>query len=134
MSPEDLLHQLPVAVAFVANDEHYTLKFANAEGAGLLGYDLDDFLNNKRYAAFSLIHPDDLAVSDRQTELITQSGRKVMSRYRLVASDGSLVPILDISRPAVDGDGQPQGLISVIVDLRSAPELQGPSRVFEQAP
>lgn len=133
MSPEELMHRLPVAVVCVANDQHYTLKFANAEGAAMLGYDPADFIDNKRYAAFSLIHPDDLAVSDRQTDLIAHTGAKVMSRYRLVAADGSLVPILDISRPALAADGAVYGLLSVIVDLRGAPELQGPSKVFEPA-
>ena len=133
MSPEELMHRLPVAVVCVANDAHYTLKFANAEGAAMLGYDPGDFLDNKRYAAFSLIHPDDLAVSDRQTELIANSGAKVMARYRLIAADGSLVPVLDVSRPALDADGAVYGLLTVIVDLRGAPELQGPSKVFEPA-
>lgn len=133
MSPEELMHRLPVAVVCVANDAHYTLKFANAEGAAMLGYDPADFLDNKRYAAFSLIHPDDLAVSDRQTELIANSGAKVMARYRLIAADGSLVPVLDVSRPARDADGTVYGLLTVILDLRGAPELQGPSKVFEPA-
>jgi len=121
---------LPVITLFVANDEHYTLKFTNAEAARLLGYSADDFKDNKRYSAASVIHPDDQLVSDEQTELIMTTGQTVMSRYRVIAADGSEIPVLDISR-IYDEPGRQQGLISALVDLRLAPPLQGKACVFK---
>lgn len=126
---QGFIDSMPVVTLFVSNDEHYTLKFANQEGARLLGYSVDDFRDNRKYVAASLIHPDDIAVSDEQTERVVVTGRTAISRYRLIAADGSLVPVLDISRAWME-NGQARGLITVIVDLRSAPELQGRACLF----
>lgn len=128
--PKDFLDQLPVLTLFVANDEHYTLKFANAEAVRLLGYHLDDFKDNRRFTAASVIHPEDQTVSDEQTDIIMHTGRTCMSRYRVVAADGTVIPVLDISR-VYDVPGQPLGLMTVLVDLRLAPQLQGKSCVFK---
>ncbi len=130
MLPQDFLDHLPVLTLFVANDEHYTLKFANAEAVRLLGYSLDDFKDNRRFTAASVIHPDDQAISDEQTDRIMHTGRACMSRYRVVAADGTAIQVLDISR-VYDVPGQAQGLMTVLVDLRLAPELQGKSCVFK---
>ncbi|MBX3475636.1 MAG: PAS domain-containing protein [Planctomycetes bacterium] len=122
---------MPVITLFVANDAHYTLKFANAEGVRLLGYSPQDFVDNRRYTAASLIHPDDLPVSDAQTDRIMHTGQTVAARYRVIGADGTLIPVLDISR-LYDEPGQDLGLITVIVDLRLAPPLQGKSCVFDK--
>ncbi|MBE7491811.1 MAG: PAS domain-containing protein [Planctomycetes bacterium] len=123
---------LPVITLFVANDEHYTLKFASLEGARLLGYSPEDFKDNRRFTAASVIHPDDQAISDEQTERIMATGRAVAARYRVVAADGTPIPVLDISR-LYDEPGREPGLITVLVDLRLAPPLQGQSCVFGPA-
>ncbi|MBX3459087.1 MAG: PAS domain-containing protein [Planctomycetes bacterium] len=122
---------LPAITIFVSNDEHYTVKFANAEAGKMLGYTTEDFINNRRYSAYSVVHPDDLDVVDRQAELVATTGGARIARYRLVAVDGGFVPVLDVSRPWID-HGSALGFITVILDLRLAPELTGPSKVFEQ--
>lgn len=126
------LHHLPVITLFVANDAHYTLKFANYEGARLLGYSPEDFKDNRKFTAASVIHPDDQTVSDEQTDLIMHTGYAVCARYRVVAMDGTPIPVLDISR-LYDEPGEQPGLMTVLVDLRLAPPLQGKSMVFKQA-
>lgn len=127
---DELIHGLPVAVIVVDRDDDYTLRFANAETARLIGYDIEDFLNSKKYAAATAVHPDDLALLERADELQSQSKKTLMIRYRLVAADGSIVPVLDISRPLMDGGGKITSFMTVLVDLREAPELQGPSRIL----
>lgn len=134
-SPEFLqafLHHLPVITLFVANDAHYTLKFASYEAARLLGYSPQDFLDNRKFTAASVIHPDDQPISDEQTDLIMHTGRAVCARYRVVAMDGTPIPVLDISR-LYDEPGREPGLMTVLVDLRLAPPLQGKSCVFRPA-
>lgn len=121
---------LPAITIFVSNDEHYTIKFANAEAGRLLGYATEDFINNRRYSAFSVVHPEDLDVVDRQAEAVATTGKARVARYRLVAVDGSFVPVLDVSRPWIE-NGNALGFITVMLDLRAAPELQGPSKVFD---
>ena len=65
LSIEDFLHALPVIVLYSANDEHYTLKLVNTEAARMLGYDIEDFLDNRQYTAASVVHPDDLDFLER---------------------------------------------------------------------
>jgi len=124
---EALLHSLPVIVLHVANDENYTLKFASAEAARMLGYDPAQFFDNREYTAASVVHPEDLDLLEQLDELQAANGKTIISRYRLIDSQGSEVPVLDVSRPRLDADGKCVGFVSVLVDLRGAPALQGPS-------
>ena len=48
-----LMQGLPAALISVANDANYTLRFANEQAAKLLGYTIEDFLNNAKYTAAS---------------------------------------------------------------------------------
>ena len=127
---EELVHGLPVAVIVVARDDDYTLRFANAETARLIGYDIDDFLNSKKYAAATAVHPDDLDLLAQADEIQSRTRKTLITRYRLVAADGSIVPVLDVSRPLLDGGDEIVSFMTVLVDLREAPELQGPSRIL----
>ena len=126
-SLEDFVHGLPAIVLRVANDEHYTLRFANAEAARMLGYDTAQFFDNREYTAASVVHPLDLDMLEKLDELQARTGRTVIARYRLIDSNGAEVPVLDISRPSFDASGKCTGFSSVIIDLREAPGLQGPS-------
>src|SRR5690606_36527524 len=100
------------------------------EAARMLGYDIDDFLHNKRYAAATVVHPDDLVVLERADARQDKHHGTMMTRYRLVAADGSIVPVLDVSRAMTDADGSVTSYLSVLVDLRNAPALQGPSQIL----
>jgi PAS domain-containing protein len=124
---EQFVHALPAILLHVANDEHYTLKFANAEAARLLGYDPQQFLDNRDFTAASVVHPLDLDLLEKLDDLQAATGRTIMARYRLIDSAGNEVPVLDVSRPKMNRDGTCIGFDTVIIDLRSAPGLQGPS-------
>jgi len=132
LTPQRLMDDLPTPVVCVLNDENFTIKYANPAAVALVGYNLEDFLDNKRYNGFTLIHPDDLWVPDRHAEVLAANG-VCKSRYRVVASDGTAIPVLDVSRPWVE-DGKAIGIITVLVDLRDTPELIGPAKVFDPAP
>jgi PAS domain-containing protein len=126
-SLEQFVHGLPAVLLHVANDEHYTLKFANAEAARLLGYDVKQFLDNREFTAASVVHPHDLDLLEKLDELQAATGRTILARYRLIDASGKEVPVLDVSRPKLDRAGKCTGFDTVIIDLRTAPGLQGPS-------
>ena len=126
LSIEDFLHALPVITLYSANDEHYTLKLVNAEAARMLGYDPGDFLHNRQYTAASVVHPDDLDFLERMDEQMAREGTRLVVRYRLINAKGEEVPVMDVSRPHMQG-GKCVGFFSVLVDLRGLPALQGPT-------
>lgn len=126
LSIEDFLHALPVITLYAANDEHYTLKLVNAEAARMLGYEMDEFLENRQYTAASVVHPDDLDFLERMDEQMAEERGKLVIRYRLISAKGEKVPIMDVSRPHLVAD-KCVGFFSVLVDLRSLPAFQGPT-------
>ena len=127
-----LIQGLPAALINVAHDEHYTLRFANKQAAELLGYSISDFLENSRYKAASVVHPDDLDLLEVADSIHAKGPRTLLVRYRLIAADGSEVPVLDVSRPQFDERGELQSFITLLVDLRDAPDLQGPSKILSR--
>lgn len=130
----ELIESMPAALICTDNDEHYTLRFANQRAADMLGYDIEEFLHGKKYTAASVVHPDDLDVLEQGDELHRQGVERVVLRYRLVASDGSLVPVLDVSGRRLDGAGKVIGYTSLLIDLRELPSLQGPSAILSKLP
>jgi PAS domain-containing protein len=131
---EHFVHSLPAILLRVANDEHYTLKFASAEAARMLGYDPREFFENRNYTAASVVHPLDLDLLEKLDEVQATTGRTLIARYRLIDAKGNEVPVLDVSRPQFDADGRCQAFHSVIIDLRDAPQLQGPSGQVSRSP
>ena len=129
-SLEAFVHSLPAITLYARNDEHYTLKFINAAAASMLGYEPEEFLNNEKYTAATAVHPDDLDLLEKGDETAARTGKILMMRYRLIDAKGREVPVLDTSRPDFDSDGNLQGFISVLIDLRNAPGLQGPSAIL----
>lgn len=125
-----LVQGLPAALINVANDAHYTLRFANEQAANLLGYSIEDFLHNAKYTAASVVHPDDLDLLEVADGLQARGAQTLVLRYRLISDTGAEVPVLDISRPQIDAQGELQGFISLLIDLREVPELQGPSKLL----
>lgn len=132
--PAALIEALPVALVCTDDDEHYTLRFANQQAARLLGYELEEFLHGKKYAAATAVHPDDLHLLERADHLHRQGHERIVLRYRLIASDGTEVPVLDVGSRRVDDAGKLLGFTSVLVDLREVPALQGPSVILSKLP
>lgn len=121
----EFVGNLPAALVYVDNDEHYTLRFANQRTANMLGYDMKDFLNSEKYKAASVVHPEDLDLLEEIEKLQAETSDPLIVRYRLIDSTGKEVPVIDISQPYYDADGKLRGAITLLVDLRGAPELQG---------
>lgn len=131
-SAAHILDHLPSALVYAENDEHYTLRYANAEAARLLGYDPDEFLHNRKYRAASAVHPDDLDLLEELDERQARTKKTMIVRYRLVDANGDPVPVLDVSRPDFDATGALRGFVTLLIDLREAPELQGPSALLSR--
>ncbi|MBE7491810.1 MAG: PAS domain-containing protein [Planctomycetes bacterium] len=127
---EWVLRQVPVISYFCENDGLYTMRWLNAGGGNDLGYDLQDFVNNKHYFAASAVHPDDLDVVDQFAERALASQRPIVARYRLVHVQGRVLPMILTARAVRDGDGQAYGFCGMVLDVSETPALQGPSKVL----
>lgn len=124
------MRQLPVISYFCENDGLYTMRWLNAGGGNDLGYDLQDFVNNKHYFAASAIHPDDLDVVDDFAERALQSQRAIMARYRLVHVEGRVLPTLVIARVVRDAADKALGFCGQVLNLSDMASLQGRSGVI----
>ncbi|MBX3475635.1 MAG: PAS domain-containing protein [Planctomycetes bacterium] len=127
---EWVLRQVPVISYFCENDGLYTMRWLNAGGGNDLGYNLQDFVDNKHYFAASAVHPDDLDVVDQFAERALASRRPIIARYRLVHVGGEVMPMLLAARAVRDRNGQPQGFCGMVLNIAQVPQLHGPSQVL----
>lgn len=130
INAEWVLRQLPAISYFCENDGLYTMRWLNAGSGNDLGYDLQDFVDNRHYFAASAVHPDDLDVVDQFAERALASRRPVIARYRLVHVEGKVLPTLLTARAVRDALGRPHGFCGMILNLADVPALQGESRVL----
>jgi len=130
VDPDWVLRQLPVISYFCENDGLYTMRWLNAGGGNDLGYDLQDFVNNKHYFAASAIHPDDLDVVDDFAERALQGQRAILARYRLVHVEGRVLPTLVMARVVRDANDKALGFCGQVLNLADMASLQGPSAVI----
>jgi PAS domain S-box-containing protein len=125
-----VIRQLPGITYLCSNDELYTMRFV-CEGFGsTIGYDLQDFIDNKHYFAASVIHPDDVDLVDELAEIAAARRGKVMARYRIVNAKGEPIPFLFTVRAIRDKQGEARWFCGFTVDIRDIPELQGPSAIL----
>ena len=131
ISDEWLLKNLPFISFYCENDALYSMRFLSGPDP-IFGYDLNDFLDKKRYFAASAILPEDLDIMDAHAEQAVAGGRPVVSRIRVATTEGEPVQLL-IASQAVIGEGdQVLGLAGVGIDLRQVPALQGPPGLLSE--
>jgi len=128
-----VLQQLPGMTYVCENDEFYTMRFLCAGGGYTFGYDLKDFVNNQHYFAASVIHPDDLDIVDEHADTLVRRRGNCVSRYRLVRADGTVIPVLVVTRAVRDNEGNAINFVGYVRDLTDVPTLDGPYKVLTDA-
>jgi PAS domain S-box-containing protein len=125
-----------VAAIFIFDTEK---RFVNANQAGLdlLGYSREELLRMRMRDAD--VAPEDVLPAHRQ---LFEGGRLVNYEHQLRRKDGSVVTVLNNSRPLKDAQGNVTGLLSTLVDIterkRAEQALQRSeetlSRLFDTSP
>ncbi len=127
-----LLKNVPYVSLFCANDPLYTMRFLCHGRGEAFGYNLDSFVDNKQYFAASTILPADQDIVDAHVEQALSGASPVVSRYRIVASDSEIIPVLLVGKAVYDASGTILGLAGNVLDLRGIEALQGPPGVLSK--
>lgn len=127
-----LLNNVPFVSLYCANDPFYTMRLLCHGKGEVFGYQLESFVQNKQYFAASTIYPQDQDIVDAHVEQALTGASPVVSRYRIVAADGELIPILLVGKAVFKADGQIIGLAGNVLDIRGMDELQGSFGVLSQ--
>lgn len=118
---------LPTITFFTENDAHYTVRANLGSLEELLGYSAAHFVESKIYKAASTVHPADQDIADGYIESAARGvGSLSVARFRLVNSEGGLVPVLIFARGARPGEGSDVGVAGGVLDISHVPALQGP--------
>ena len=66
---------------------------------------------------FSLVHPDDLARVQAQTQAVATSSDPTPMQYRLVCRDGSVLQVVASGAAVRDDQGHPVRLVGTVIDM-----------------
>lgn len=127
-----LLSNVPFVSLYCANDPFYTMRLLCHGKGEAFGYQLESFVQSKQYFAASTIYPQDQDVVDAHVEQALSGASPVVSRYRIVAADGEVIPVLLIGKAVFNAASQIVGLTGNVLDLRNMDELQGPFGVLSR--
>jgi PAS domain S-box-containing protein len=108
----------PVVIFRWRNAEHWPVEFVTPNVGELLGYEADDFLQNRvQYSA--LVHPDDIARVAEEVRLNSTSsaGRFQHQDYRLIAKDGTVRWVEDHTQILHDAGGKATHFLGYILDV-----------------
>lgn len=129
---EWLLNNVPYVSLYFDNDPLYTMRFVCHQRGEAFGYKLASFVDNKQYFAASTTFPPDQDILDAHVEQALAGASPVISRYRVVAADSEIVPVLQIGKAVYDQAGKVLGLAANVLDLRGIEALQGPPGVLSK--
>ncbi len=115
----DLVNLLPEMI-WETNAEG-RLVFFNPAGLKLLGYEAD--VVEKGIYPLDLIAPEDRDRARKNIQDILQGKPGRLNEYKLLASDGSRIPVLIRSARIVD-KGKPRGLRGIIIDVSERKQLE----------
>jgi PAS domain S-box-containing protein len=92
-----------------------TRLYVSPASRDILGYAPEDML---AIPTGELVHPDDLPFTNAHVDtLLAGGGEASTTNYRMRHRDGRWIPLEARRRILRDGDGRPQGLVSVVRDI-----------------
>lgn len=128
-----VLDCMPAVAYLCENDELYTMRYISPTLKSVVGYAPEDFIDNRKHFAASIVLPDDLDVADEFAEAVAAARKPVAARYRLVRSNGKVFQALFVAKSVrVNNSRKAIGICGVLVDLTHVPSLQGKSQVLNE--
>ena len=100
-------------------DNHKNFRDTNQAGLDLLGYSREELLR----LSIPDVDADPVVVLPAHQELLS-GGRLVNYEHKLRRKDGSIVSVLNNSRPLTDADGKAVGMLSTLIDITEQRELE----------
>jgi diguanylate cyclase (GGDEF)-like protein/PAS domain S-box-containing protein len=119
---QTLVEQLPLVTYIDALTPTATAIYASPQVESLLGYSVQEWLDDPEFFA-KLLHPDDRERVLAQVDHCNTTAEPFRSEYRLIARDGRTVWVQDESLVVCDDNGRPlftQGYLLDITDRKRA--------------
>jgi PAS domain S-box-containing protein len=91
--------------------------FVSNKAEELLGYPIADWLNEPNFWR-KRVYAEDLVAAERYFDTAIQTQKSCELEYRMMAADGSLVWVYDISSPNFDEAGHSTTSSGVLIDIR----------------
>ncbi|MEX0741220.1 MAG: PAS domain S-box protein, partial [Phycisphaeraceae bacterium] len=98
--------------------------FVSPQVVDLLGYPLEQWLDPRSTIIEKVVHPDDRARLERLCEKARESGEGYEIDFRLIAQDGTILWVHNLTRviPTPDGNYLMHGVVVDVTDRRKAEE------------
>lgn len=105
--------------AVIATDKHGLITFMNPVAEGLTGWKLKEVLNKKLTEVFNIINRDTRQPVENPVARVIHDGNIVglANHTRLIARDGTEIPIDDSAAPIKDDSGNLIGVVLVFRDI-----------------
>ncbi len=114
-----VMHALPGVVYRCRNDPEWTYEFVSAGCAEILGYPAGVLLGDGRITGRDLIHPEDRARVQEETQAAVRERRTYEMQYRIRTASGELRWLRDQGRAVYDANGRAialEGIVTLISD------------------
>jgi PAS domain S-box-containing protein len=118
-----LIEQLPLVVYVDALDEYSSAIYMSPQIEGMLGYPVQDWLDDRAFFLKAL-HPDDRERVLAEVERTRVTEEPFRCEYRLVGQDGQVVWVRDEDRLVRGDDGRPLYSQGFLLDITSRIEAE----------
>jgi len=118
-----LVEQLPLVTYIDALTASATSLYASPQVESLLGYTVDEWLDEPEFVP-KLLHPDDGGRVLALVEHCNETADLFRAEYRLIARDGRTVWVQDESLVVVDEDGRPLFTQGYLLDITARKESE----------
>ncbi len=98
-------------------DEHWTMVFISNEIETLSGYPASDFISNRKRVYTSIIHPDDVKLTEKIVLDGLERKEVFIAEYRIVHADGDIRWVFEKGQGIFREDGELVYLDGVILDI-----------------
>lgn len=98
-------------------DEHYTMKFISEKIFDISGYHASDLIENRKLSFSSIIHPDDVALCQKNILDATREKRHYDFEYRIVHKHGQVVWINENGKGIYNEKQELSYLDGIVIDV-----------------
>lgn len=108
-------------------DGEATVQYVNDRALEYLGYTRQEFREFFHNSIVAFTHPDDVAVVQKNAELLVTIGKPLKFRTRAIRKDGKIIFLQGCSSCVIDGHGRPVGIYAfqdVTEELEQTEALQ----------
>ncbi len=97
--------------------------FVSDRAVALLGYPISDWLSQPNFWCYH-IHPEDLNLALSCYQEAIQNRHRRESEYRMIAADGRIVWVYDISTPGYDRSGNLVSTTGLLIDISDRKQVE----------